>query len=371
MRPSLSTISASQLLLKSLRGERLSLEEGVALWEGASLLELGHAANEVRKRFHPHEQVTFVVDRNINYTNICITHCKFCNFYRKPSDPEAYLLEYPALKQKIQELVDIGGTQVLMQGGLHPGLKIEYYEDLVSRIKSDFPRIDLHTFSAAELTHIAKISGLTLSQTLNRLREAGLDSIPGAGGEILVDRVREIISPYKIKSQEWLDVMETAHGLGMKTTATMVFGSVETVAERMEHLVRIRELQDRTKGFTAFIPWSFQSSGTELVNQIQRENVPFYEATGDEYLRMVTLSRLMLDNIPNLQASWVTQGLKMGQVSLAFGCNDMGGTMMEENVVSKAGTCHQTNAEEIIHAIRRAGKKPAQRTTQYEILRTF
>lgn len=367
----LSSPAVIGLLEKRLRGDRLSLEEGVALWEGASLLELGFAANEARKRFHPDERITFVVDRNINYTNICVTHCKFCNFYRKPGHAEGYLLEYPEIRRKIRELVDIGGTQVLMQGGLHPTLTIDYYEELVRKIKADFPRIDLHSFSASELTHIAKVSGLTAEEILLRLKSAGLDSIPGAGGEILVDRVRELISPNKMKSGEWLSVMETAHGLGMKTTATMMFGSVETVPERIEHLIKIRELQDRTGGFTAFIPWSFQSSGTQLLGEIGKDQKEFYEATGDEYLRMVALSRLMLDNVPNIQASWVTQGLKMGQVSLSFGCNDMGSTMMEENVVSAAGTCYKTNAEELIHVIRGAGKDPAQRTTQYEIIRTF
>ncbi|MEW5953656.1 MAG: cyclic dehypoxanthinyl futalosine synthase [Bacillota bacterium] len=342
-------------------GDRLTDREGLLLLEKANLLDLGLAASNMRRRLHPENLVTFVVDRNINYTNVCSCECKFCAFYRRPDDPAAYILPREELGQKIEETVAVGGTQLLIQGGLHPSLGLEYYLDMLRYIKERFA-IHIHSFSPPEVVHMARLAGLSIEQVLVRLKDAGLDSLPGGGAEILSDRVRKVISPNKISWREWMEVMQTAHRVGLKTTATMMFGHMETLAERIKHLVRLREAQDQTGGFTAFIPWSFQPGNTALGGR---------GTTGVDYLRTLAVARLMLDNIPNLQASWVTQGAKMAQVSLAFGANDFGGTMLEENVVRAAGVAYRIPRAEIIRSIREAGFTPARRGTDYKILETF
>jgi cyclic dehypoxanthinyl futalosine synthase len=338
-------------------------------------------ADERKKNLHPEGTVTFIVDRNINYTNVCINRCRFCAFWKDENDPEAYLLERDDLFKKIEETIQLGGTQVLLQGGLHPKLDIAYFLNLLKDIKSRFD-INVHGFSPPEICYMADRSDLTIQETLQLLREAGLDSIPGGGAEILSDRIREIISPRKIKSGRWLKVMEEAHRLGMKTTATMMFGSVEKAEDIIEHLEAIRTIQDKTGGFTAFIPWSFQPGNTELGKRSNPPLPPFvkggsggitklYPATAVEYLRILALSRIYIDNIKNIQASWVTQGLKLAQVALRFGANDFGSTMIEENVVASTGVSYKVSKEDIIKAIRDAGFKPAQRNTRYEIIKYF
>ncbi len=361
---------------------RITREEGLRIFNDADLLELGRMADEKRRELHPEDIVTFVVDRNINYTNICINRCLFCAFWRDENDPEAYIIEKDELFRKIEETIQLGGTQILIQGGLNPRLDLDYYTNLLKEIKSRFD-INVHGFSPPEICYIADRSDLTIRETLNILRHAGLDSIPGGGAEILSDRVKDIISPKKIRSERWLKVMEEAHRLGMKTTATMMFGSIETAEDIIEHLDAIRTLQDKTGGFTAFIPWSFQPGNTELAKTIEqkakRRNssslIPytsrFYPATAVEYLRVLSLSRIYLDNINNIQASWVTQGLKIAQVALRFGANDFGSTMIEENVVASTGVRYSVSKGDIINAIRNAGFKPAQRDTYYKIIKFF
>ncbi len=347
---------------------RITRKEGLRLLEESDLLDLGEMSDRIRKAIHPEGVVSFVVDRNINYTNVCVNRCRFCAFYRDPDSPEAYLLTREELSKKIEETLEQGGTQILLQGGLHPDLDIFYYVDLLRFVKDRY-RINIHGFSPPEISFLASRHDLTVQETLKILREAGLDSIPGGGAEILSDRVREILSPRKIKTSEWLKVMEEGHFLGMRTTATMMFGSVEGPEDIIEHLDRVRDLQDRTGGFTAFIPWSFQPGNTELLQsstfRVQRS------VTAVEYLRVLALSRLYLDNIRNIQASWVTQGLKLAQVALRFGANDFGSTMLEENVVAAAGVSYRVSREDIIGAIRTAGFRPAQRDTYYNILREF
>lgn len=350
------------VLNKAAAGERLSEAEGTALLESGDLLAVGRAADLARRRRHPDSRVTFVVDRNINYTNVCASACRFCAFYRSPDAPDAYVLTVEEILDKIGELVRQGGTQVLIQGGLHPGLGLEYYTGMLEAIKARFDGVQVHSFSPPEIVHLARREGLTVRALLVALRAAGLDSVPGGGAEILVDRVRRLISPRKISWREWMDVMHIAHELGMRTTATMMFGTVETPAERIRHLVRLREAQDLTGGFTAFIPWSYQPPNTELGGPA---------AASHEYLKVLAVSRLLLDNFPNVQASWVTQGPKVAQVALSFGANDFGGTMLEENVVRAAGVAHRVPLAEIIRVIRDAGFVPAQRTTEYRILREF
>ena len=350
-----------EILEKAAAGERLSLEEGTGLLTEADLLLLGRAADLVRRRLHPEGRVTFIIDRNINYTNICQCGCRFCAFYRRPGDPDAYVLEEGELFRKIEETVAAGGTELLIQGGLHPGLGLDFYLDMLRAIKSRY-HLHIHSFSPPEIVHFARISGLTVREVLIRLREAGLDSLPGGGAEILVNRVRRVISPNKITWQEWMDVMRQAHLLGMKTTATMMFGHVETPAERVLHMVRVRELQDETGGFTAFIPWSFQPGNTALGGR---------PAGALDYLRTLAVARLMLDNVPNIQASWVTQGAKVAQITLSFGANDFGSTMLEENVVRAAGVTYRVPLEEIIRCIKNAGFIPARRTTFYEIIEEY
>jgi cyclic dehypoxanthinyl futalosine synthase len=326
------------------------------------LLTLGKSADEIRRRLHPDGVVTFVVDRNVNYTNICESHCAFCAFYRSKDAADAYVLTREQIYGKIAELVEQGGTQLLMQGGLNPDLEIGFFEELFREIKKRFPTIRNHSLSPAEVICIATNSALTLDETLLRLKNAGLDSIPGGGAEILVDEVRSSISPRKIGWQQWGEVMLKAAGLGMPTTATMMFGSCEKPEDIVEHLFRVREMQDQGGSFTAFIPWTYQPGNTELGGTT---------ATGVDYLRVLALSRIVLDNIPNIQASWVTQGAKMASVALFFGANDLGGTMLEENVVAAAGCSFCMSQQEMITLIRGAGFRAAQRTTTYSILREF
>lgn len=349
------------IIEKRLAGQRLNVEEGVILLEKAPLLELGQAADIVREQMHPEKMVTFVIDRNINYTNVCTCGCKFCAFHRDLGDPDAYVLSREELHDKIAETVALGGTQLLIQGGLHPELGLEYFEEMLRYIRQNF-NIDIHSFSPAEIWDLADKSGLKIEEVISRLKEAGLSSIPGGGAEILDDRVRKIISPNKIGWEKWMAVMTTAHRLGMKTTATMVFGHVETSAERILHLIRVREAQDQTGGFTAFIPWSYAPKNTALGGE---------GSTGVEYLRTLAVSRLMLDNVPNVQASWVTQGAKMAQIALKFGANDFGSTMLEENVVRAAGVQTRVPLKEIVRCIEDAGYTAVQRNTYYKLLHVY
>ncbi|MDD2234459.1 MAG: dehypoxanthine futalosine cyclase [Desulfitobacteriaceae bacterium] len=354
-------IKVRSILKKSLDGGRLSADEGILLLEEAGLMELGQAASLVRQRLHPRKAVTFVIDRNINYTNICTCQCKFCAFYRKEGDAEGYVLSKEKLHAKIAETMQSGGTQLLIQGGLHPGLDLVWFEEMLRDIKSNF-KIHIHSFSPPEIWHLAQKSCLSIKAVLKRLQAAGLDSVPGGGAEILVDRVRQLISPNKIGWQQWMEVMTTAHRLGMKTTATMMFGHTETLAERILHMVRVRDAQDRTGGFTAFIPWSFAPDNTELGGE---------GSTGVDYLRTLAVARLILDNIPNVQVSWVTQGAKMAQAALYFGANDFGSTMLEENVVRAAGVRTRIELPEIIRCIKDAGYTAVQRNTRYQWLKVI
>jgi len=319
------------ILKKALEGKRLTFEDGVKLFHSSDILSLGQAADAIRQKLHPEGCVTYIIDRNINYTNVCCSGCKFCAFYRQENAPDAYVLSKEELGRKIQETIDLGGVLILMQGGLHPSLKLEWYEDLLSWIKANY-EIHVHAFSPPEIDFFAKLNKIPVREVISRLSEAGLDSIPGGGAETLTDTSRNLISPKKCTADEWLEVMFQAHRLGMRTTATMMFGHVESYEERVEHLIKLRELQDKTSGFTAFICWSFQPNNTRL------EHIP--PAGSFEYLKTLAISRLMLDNFKNLQASWVTQGPKVGQIALKFGANDLGGTMIEENVVSATGTSH-------------------------------
>ena len=343
---------------KVLGGERLSREEGVALLRDGDFLELGMLADSVRRRLHPEGIVTYIIDRNINYTNVCTAQCAFCAFYRDLPSKEGYLLSKEQLALKIEETLALGGNQILLQGGLHPDLGIEFYEELFRWMKSTYP-IWIHGLSPAEIKHIDKVSNLTTEQTLRRLIAAGLDSIPGGGAEVLSDRVRQIIGIAKGSTADWIDVMETAHRLGLRTTATMMFGHVETLEERIDHLLHLRDLQDRTGGFTAFIAWTFQPTNTAMAGD---------ELTSFQYLRTLAVARVMLDNFPSVQASWVTQGGKIGQVSLRFGANDFGSLMIEENVVSAAGAHFRLTEAEIAHNIQDAGFVPKRRTMHYEIV---
>jgi len=328
------------------------------MFRQADLLTLGELAGAIRRRLHPERLVTFIVDRNINYTNICVNKCKFCAFYREADSPEAYILSNEDIFRKIDETIALGGTQILMQGGVHPDLGIEYFEELFSSIKSRYS-IQVHSLSPSEISYVARKAQISIADALKRLKASGLDSIPGGGAEILVDRVREQVSPNKIRWRDWMDVMKEAHGLGMPTTATMMFGGLETQDEIVQHMVRLRDLQDETKGFTAFIPWTYQPGNTELGGR---------PATAVEYLKVLALSRIMLDNFANIQASWVTQGAKIAQIALEFGANDFGSTMIEENVVAAAGVSFRMTREEIVNIIKDAGYTPAQRDTCYNIL---
>jgi cyclic dehypoxanthinyl futalosine synthase len=316
------------------------------------------AADAARSRKHPDGTATYIVDRNINYTNVCTSECRFCAFYRKPGSSQGYVLSEADLLEKVRETVELGGTGILLQGGHHPEIPFNYYENLLRSVRTAFPQVHLHAFSPPEITFFSKRFDLPVGEVIGRLRQAGLMSIPGGGAEILSDRVRPAMAPLKATVDEWLGVMREAHRQGLRTTATMMFGSVESPADILIHLAHIRDLQDETGGFTAFIPWTFQPG----------ESTPLQEctATGVDYLRVVALSRLFLDNVDNIQASWVTQGLKMGQVALHFGANDMGSVMIEENVVAAAGCRNRTNEEELRHVISDAGFFPRKRRTLYE-----
>jgi cyclic dehypoxanthinyl futalosine synthase len=348
------------LLAKAVAGERLTPAEGLRLLESHNLTALGRAADEVTRRLHPENYRTYNIDRNINYTNVCTAVCDFCAFYRPPKSAEGYVLERDELLQKIQETVDLGGDQILMQGGLHPEFKLEWYEELLDEIKSRFPQVNVHGFSPPEIYHFTKVSKLPLRTVLERLQAAGLGSLPGGGAEILVDRVRREITRGKVLSDDWLDVNRVWHELGGRSTATMMFGHVETLAERIEHLERLRQLQDETGGFTAFICWTFQPEHTDLAH--------IRPAGAFEYLRTNAVARLYLDNFANIQSSWVTQGLKVGQLALLYGANDMGSLMIEENVVAEAGTVHHLSLVEIRGAISELGYTPRQRNVRYELI---
>lgn len=355
------TENAIQKILDSVTdGHRLSRADAIQLLESNCLASIGKAANAVTAKLHPEPYRTYNIDRNINYTNICTAVCDFCAFYRGPKDPEGYVLDRNILLKKIEETVAIGGDQILLQGGMHPTLPLEWYEDLLRDIKSQYPEVNVHGFSPPELFHLTKVTKLPLLEILERLAAAGLGSLPGGGGEILVDRVRKAMTRGKVMSDDWLDVNRKWHSLGGRSTATMMYGHIETLAERIEHLDRLRELQDETGGFTAFICWSFQPDNTEM------SHIP---PTGSfEYLKTQAVARLYLDNIPNIQSSWVTQGRDIGQLALLFGANDMGSLMLEENVVSAAGTVHHLTLDQMRSAISELGWEPRRRNVFYELV---
>jgi len=359
-------MNLSELYQKALDLQFLSIEEGVFLFENAPLSELMFVANELRKKQVPHGKVTWQIDRNVNTTNVCIANCKFCNFYRVPGHADAYITDMSAYRKKIQETIKYGGDQLLLQGGHHPDLGLDFYVNTFRQIKQEFPTIKLHTLGPPEVAHITKLEKSTHHEVLTALRAAGMDSLPGAGAEILVDRVRRLISKGKCGSQEWLDIMHEAHKLNITTSATMMFGHVETIEERFEHLVKIREVQSRkpahAKGFLAFIPWTFQDVDTLLTRIRGVHNL----TTPDEYIRMIAISRIMLPNIKNIQASWLTVGKQTAQLCLHAGANDFGSIMIEENVVSAAGAPHRFTYKTIQDAIREAGFEPQLRNQQYE-----
>jgi len=341
-------------------GARLDRDEARVMYLEAPTHLLGRLADEVRARRHPDRTVTYIIDRNVNYTNVCVARCSFCAFYRPVGSAEGYVLGFEEIFRKIDETIEVGGDQLLLQGGHNPDLPLEWYEDLFRAVKARYPAFRLHALSPPEVVHVARLSRLTIPEVIARLMAAGLDSIPGGGAEILVDRVRKALNCYnKATADEWLEVMRQAHRAGLRTTATMMYGSVETPEERLDHLFKLRSLQDETAGFTAFIAWSYQPENTELQGA---------EATGVEYLRTLATARLVLDNFENLQASWVTQGGKVGQLSLAFGANDMGSVMIEENVVRAAGASYCMDEVEIVRNIEDAGFVPRRRNMHYEIL---
>lgn len=352
--------TVAEILQRAVDGQRLTFQDGVTLMNDAPLLALGKAADAVCRRLHPEPFRTYNIDRNINYTNVCAAVCDFCAFYRKVGDTEAYVLDRDVLFQKIEETVALGGDQILMQGGLHPDLPFEWYEDLLRALKRRFPDVNIHGFSPPEIYFFHKKFRLPLKDVLQRLKSAGLGSLPGGGGEVLVDRVRKAITRGKVLTDDWLNVHRVWHELGGKSTATLMFGHIETLEERIEHFERVRRLQDETGGLTAFISWTFQPEHTEMAD------VP--PSGAFEYLRVQAISRLYLDNVPNIQSSWVTQGAKIGQVALYFGANDMGSLMIEENVVSSAGTVHHQSLEQIRRAIREAGYVPRQRNVLYQYI---
>lgn len=344
------------------QGTSLTAEDGLFLLTEAELLDVAQRADAKRRQLHPQGRVTFVVDRNVNYSNVCLCQCRFCAFYRSPQAADAYVLSHDEIAAKVAELAEAGGTQLLMQGGTHPHLRLDWFESLFARLKQCFPQVQIHSLSPAEVLHLAQLEGISPEVCIQRLHEAGLDSIPGGGAEILVDRVRQQISPNKVGVDQWLQVMRLAHEQGMRSSATMMFGHVETPAEVVTHLLRLRQLQAETGGFTAFIGWSYQPGNTDLGGR---------QATGTDYLRLIAVARLMLDNIPNIQASWVTQGARMAQVALFFGANDLGGTMLEENVVKATGVGFRLSQDEVIALARGAGFVPAKRNTHYQILEEY
>lgn len=359
-------MEVQEILDRAFAEEFLSAEEGKFLFENAPTSELAFVANELKKRKKGNEKVTWIIDRNANTTNVCIANCKFCNFFRVPGHPESYITSIEQYKQKIDEMMRYGGEQLLLQGGHHPELGLKFYSDLFRELKSIYPNLKLHALGPPEIAHISKIEGLSHTEVLKELKEAGLDSLPGAGAEILNDRVRRLISKGKCTGEEWLDVMRAAHQLYLTTSATMMFGHIETLDERFEHLVRLREVQSEkpadAKGFLAFIPWPFQDDGT-LLNRLKgiKNNV-----SADEYIRMIALSRIMLPNVENIQASWLTVGKDTAQICLHSGANDMGSIMIEENVVSVAGAPHRFTSEGIQDAIKEAGFVPQLRNQEYE-----
>ena len=353
-------MSVERISQKVLDGERLSREDAVELYQHASTHQLGRLADGVRARKHADRIVTYIIDRNVNYTNVCVARCNFCAFYREVGAADGYVLAFDEIFRKIDETLEVGGVQILLQGGHNPDLPLEWFEDLFRAVKSRYPSFRLHALSPPEVIHLSRLSQLSVSTVVDRLVAVGMDSIPGGGAEILVDRVRRLLNCYtKATTAEWIDVMRTAHQAGLRTTATMMYGTVERPAERIEHLLRLRELQDETGGFTAFITWSYQPANTERGGT---------EATGIDYLRTLALARLVLDNFDNMQASWVTQGGKVGQLSLAFGANDMGSVMIEENVVRAAGAAYCMDEVEIIRNVEDAGFIPKRRNMHYEIL---
>jgi cyclic dehypoxanthinyl futalosine synthase len=359
------------ILDKAVAGERLTPEDGLALLQSHDLIAIGKAADAVTKRLHPEPYRTYNIDRNINYTNACAAVCDFCAFYRPIGHEEVYVLTQEALHQKVQETVDLGGDQILMQGGLHPKLPLEWYEEMLSGLKSAFPQVNIHGFSPPELHHFHKLSKLPLETVLQRLKDAGLGSVPGGGGEILVDRVRKLITRGKVLTDGWLEVNRVWHKIGGKSTCTMMFGHVETLEERIEHLDRLRSLQDETGGFTAFICWTHQPPHDAPWYDNRKDGVDMSklsEAGAFEYLKTQAIGRLYLDNIPNIQSSWVTQGEKIGQIALSFGANDMGSLMIEENVVSQAGTVYHLSVETLRKCIREAGYIPRQRNVFYDYI---
>lgn len=362
------SLARAYRLPEELAARRLTFDQALDLFRHASLFELGILAQQVQRVYHaPDAPVTFVIDRNVNYTNICNVDCMFCAFYRHADAPDAYVLPYEVIAEKARQLQAVGGTQFLLQGGVNPNLPFDYYTDLLRRLRADFPTLTLHAFSTSEIGYMAEMTGKPLRWVLEQLIEAGLSSIPGAGAEILHDEVRRKISPKKMNTHDWLEVMEEAHHLGLKTTATMMFGTVEQDWHLVDHLFRIRDLQDRTSGFTAFIPWTFQPDNTRL-----QKLPPEKLATGTDFLRVIALSRLVLDNVVNIQSSWLTQGLKLCQVALAFGANDMGGLVLEENVVTEAGVKRESRTlQEALNLIHTMGRDAAQRDTQYHILKSY
>ena len=348
------------ILDRATAGKRIRLDEGVTLLRSNALLQIGEAAHIARERANPGDGVSYIIERNINYTNVCITYCSFCAFYRAPGDSESYVLTDAAIHRKVAETIDMGGTGILLQGGHHPDLPLSYYEEMLAGIKAKFP-IHIHGFSPSEFLHMVQVSGVELPEVLRRLRAAGLDSIPGGGAEILVDEVRDKIAPLKTRSGEWIDVMEEAHRQGLTSSGTMMMGCGETLEERVAHLDRLRASQDRSGGFNAFAVWTFQPGNNPLGNRLGRR-----QATGQEFLLTLAVARLYLDNFHHFQSSWLTQGLKMGQVALRFGADDMGSVMIEENVVSSAGSLHCTTSDELRHVIRDAGFRPFQRNNFYQ-----
>lgn len=355
-------MNAAAICRKVEKGQRIEPEEALALLRSGELHQIGSAADLARRRNHPEPEVSFLIDRNINYTNVCVARCTFCNFYRKPRHQEGYVLPHEEIFHKIEETLALGGTGILMQGGMHPDLKIEYYEDLLESIRERY-KIHLHCFSPPEIVVLARLSKLSIRESIRRLKAAGLDSIPGGGAEILTERMRKEISPGKCSAKEWLEVMRIAHEEGLQTTATMMFGAGESMEERVEHLRKIRELQDETGGFVAFIPWNVQLEGTPMSSHIRQEVSPV------EYLRHLAVARIFLDNIPNIQVSWLTQGLQVAQLALFFGANDVGSIMIEENVISTAGAHYQASSNDLVELIRQAGFTPVQRDTLYREFR--
>jgi cyclic dehypoxanthinyl futalosine synthase len=350
--------SLASLLERAADGGRLTFDEGVRLYDEADLHDLGAAAHARRMQLYPNNVVTYVIDTTINYTNVCNVHCTFCAFFRPENHKEGYTMSHDVVLERVKYAVDQGATQIMIQGGVNPELRIEWFETLFDRVRREYPRVDLHSLSVSEIVGLAHVEGMTTRDVLGRLKAAGMKSLPGAGAEILVERVRKRISARKVKPHEWLGVMRDAQSLGMPTTATMMFGSIETAQERIEHLHVLRELQDETGGFTAFIPWYYVPFKTPLRGR---------EATGLEYLRVLAVSRLYLDNFPHLQASWLTPGLKMGQLALFYGCDDMGGTIIEERVVHDAGSTNEATRRDLETLILKAGFAPVIRDTYWNL----